>query len=473
MIAKNKSCLLPSLQIKNIWFLSSDLGQQTVRGILLFATRFVIKLIQFARTIVLARLLFPADFGLFGLAVMVMAFADTFFQTGFDQALVHEKKDVTPYLDTAWTVNIIRYSLIAVLLFAGAPLAGAFFDNQTIVPFVQAMSLSLFLTGFVNIGVSLFNKNMEFNRRFVLEVLIVVGEVAVTIVAALLLKNVWALIIGAITGRLIAVILSFILHPYRPRFTVNMAAARHLLYYGKWVGLASIIAFVSTQGDYFTIGKLLTPADLGFYQLAFGLALLPAVEFARAPGALFIALFSKMQDDVVFLRRAFVKIASLVAMVALPASAGLWWVADLVVRYVYGEKWLPMLTVITPLILFGLVKAVEYIITPLFLGIGRPKLVAMAQSAQLVVMALVLIPLTMALGIRGTAIAMVFAGLTTTLVLTIALRRQIRIGLWGLLEIVWLPFFGSALMIGLMSLVWEPIFTIFDFSVCNMFSLWS
>lgn len=450
-------------KFKGLWGVSSNVGQQTTRSALfILSTRIFIKAVQFIRTVVLARLLFPADFGLFGLAALTMAFANTFIQTGFDSALIHEKKDITPYLNGAWSATVIRNAFLAVVVFLIAPWAGTFFNNTEVISLIRAMALSVFVTGLANVGVVLFQKNLEFHKRFLLDSATVLGEVVITIGAALMLQNAWALVIGAISGRILYVVLSFHIHPYRPKFELDWPAVKHLFRYGKWVGLGSIIVFFSSQGDYFAIGKLLSPEELGVYQLAFGLSLLPAVELARAPGSLFFALFSKIQDDKVFLRRAFIKITSLIAMIALPASMGLWWLSEEIVAHIYGARWSSMIGVIGPLIVYGACKAAEYSISPLFYGIGRPKVVTAAQSIQLVVMALILIPLTLAWGIRGTALAMVSSGFLTVLVLALVLRKQINLGWRGLMEIIQLPLISTLIMLLILQWSWRPLATIFN-----------
>src|SRR3989344_7268378 len=105
-----------------MWDDSPDAGNQLVRGsFVLVVGRLAIKVVQFVRTIVLAHLLFPEDFGLFGLAALSIGAVDLFFQPGFYAALVHEREDPRKYLDTVWSGHIIRYSILGTVVFFVAP----------------------------------------------------------------------------------------------------------------------------------------------------------------------------------------------------------------------------------------------------------------------------------------------------------------------------------------------------------------
>ena len=96
-----------------LWTDSSVLSQQVTRGgFLIIFVRVLIKFIYFIRTLILARLLFPGDFGLFALATLTMSLVETFSQTGFNNALIQIKGDIQRYLQIAWTINFFRNKLI-------------------------------------------------------------------------------------------------------------------------------------------------------------------------------------------------------------------------------------------------------------------------------------------------------------------------------------------------------------------------
>ncbi len=109
---------------------SESLSKRVVRGgIWVFALRITSRSLGFIRTIILARLLAPEDFGLLGIAMLAIATLETFSQTGFNAALIQKKENVESYLDTAWTVSAVRGVLLFLILFLSAPLVATFFNS--------------------------------------------------------------------------------------------------------------------------------------------------------------------------------------------------------------------------------------------------------------------------------------------------------------------------------------------------------
>lgn len=432
---------------KGIWQDSDDIGSKMVRGsFLLFGGRFAIRIVQLVRSIILARLLFPADFGLFGMAALVFSLTDTFFQTGLQSALIREKGDITPYLNPTWTFLILRNVVLAVIIWFIAPYAGTFFGVPEVVSLIRALSFGLVIISFENIGLVIMQREMQFNKKFFLDMLIVVGEVVAVIVGALILHNVWALVVGTLANRVFAVIFSYVFQPYRPRLSFSFKPLQKLFKYGKWLSFMAILGYLVSQGDNLTVGKLLGPTELGFYQMAFSLGMLPAVEITRVAGSALFPLFAKIQEDTVFVRRAFIKIGRILFAASIPASFGLLALSYGAIKYIYGVKWLPLIPALIILLGYGLLKSFEYMASPLFLGAGSPKKLAIASTLQGLIMIILIVPFTNMYGIVGTAWTMLAGGAVAQLVILYFLRKEISLGVKGIFEMVCLPLLSGIVM---------------------------
>jgi len=410
-------------------------------------SRLIIKLLQFVRIIILARLLFPEDFGLFGLATLAMSFTEVFFHLGFSQAFVHRKDNEENYLNTIWTFNVIRFTFLSLILyFVIAPLSGSFFGSQEMVILAKFLSLSLFITGLENISILLMKKKMEFNRFFNYSVINTFLEIGLVIILAFYLRNVWALAIGLVGRSFISTTMSYMIHEYRPRFSFDWQAARELFKFGKWIGLASIISFLAKQGDYLIVGKLLDPHSLGLYQVAFALGTLVTTEVSKVLESLLFPLFSKIRHDSEYLKRAFTKLFRMIFSIIIPASFGLYILAEEVITFFYGEKWLEMVPIIGIVILVSLLLSFKSIVTPLFLGKGDPKISTITQILHIVILFSLSFPLAEKWGVVGVAWAYLIGLLASQLVLFFKLRKEINLGLRGFSAIISLPLVGSLIM---------------------------
>ena len=149
---------------------SEGLSKKVVKGgFWAFTLRGFSRLFGIARLIFLARVLAPADFGLMGTALLVMSTLEAFSQTGFESALVQKTEDIEEYLDTAWTVSILRGIILFVILCLIAPCAASFFDEPAAKSIIRVSGFSILFQAFANIGIIYFHKELEFNKQFTYE----------------------------------------------------------------------------------------------------------------------------------------------------------------------------------------------------------------------------------------------------------------------------------------------------------------
>ena len=168
----------------------TSLSQRVAKGgMWVFALRGLEKGLGLIRLVILARLLAPHDFGLFGIALLAMSTLETFSQTGFQTALIQKKGDITQYLDTAWTVSVIRAVILFVILFFSAPYVAHFFNTPEASLIIKIIGISMLIGGFSNIGTVFFQKELEFNKQFIYRLSTTLAEFVVVISAALLLQS--------------------------------------------------------------------------------------------------------------------------------------------------------------------------------------------------------------------------------------------------------------------------------------------
>jgi lipopolysaccharide exporter len=234
-------------------------------GLWIISLRVVNRILGFVRRIVLARLLAPQDFGLFGIALLVISTLETFSQTGIQETLIRSEKKIATLLDTAWTVSICRGVLIFLVLWVTAPWVAEFFHSSQAVAIIRVVGLQPLILGFTNIGTVYFQKELSFNKQFAYELSISLTHLTIALILAFVLRNVWALVYGGLAAGLVRTILSYRVHPYRPRWQLAPEQIKEFFNFGKWVLLSSILVFLNSQGDDVFVGKLLGVSALGMY----------------------------------------------------------------------------------------------------------------------------------------------------------------------------------------------------------------
>ncbi|MFQ6084592.1 MAG: lipopolysaccharide biosynthesis protein, partial [Candidatus Aminicenantia bacterium] len=394
---------------------SESLSQRAVRGgIWVFALRITNRLFGLVRTVILARVLAPHDFGLMGIALLAMATLETFSQTGFQAALIQKKKNTKAYLDAAWTVLILRGLMLFAILYLIAPYAVTFFNAPKAKPIIQVIGISILLQAFANIGVIYFQKELEFNKQFIHQFAGTLADFIVAVSSVLILRNVWALVFGLLAGNFARFIVSYLIHPYRPHLDFDLGKAKELFGFGKWVLGSSILVFLITQGDDAFVGKILGVTALGFYQMAYMLSNLPATEITHVISRVTFPTYSKLQDDLTKLKEAYLKVLQLTAFISIPLAGGIFILAPEFTKIFLGDKWMSMVPAMQVLVFAGLVRSIAATTGPIFYAVGRPRIETRWQIVRLLVLAVLIYPFTIKWGILGASFAVFLSTFVST-----------------------------------------------------------
>lgn len=437
--------------VQSLFTTGGTLGQRVARGggwaFFSFGSLQVLGLI---RSIILARLLAPSDFGLMSLVWMAIAALGVFAEMGLGPALIQREDVSRDVLNTAWVIQILRGTVLCAVALVASPYIAAFFQAPLLEPILKVIAFTMLIAGFNSVGLILLQKDLDFRRLAYFKLITVTSSVVVTVMAAFILRSVWALVIGELAQAIVWLIASFIVCPFRPKIYLDRRLAGELLGYGKHILGAGVVNYLLTQGDDALVGKVLGTAPLGFYGLAYRLSNMPATGITHIISQVTFPAYSEIQDDPEALKRAYLKTLKFTAMLSVPLAGGLFALAPEIVSVFYGEKWLPMVPSLMVLCLFGLERSIGATVGPLFLGIGKPQLVLYVTLVKLCVMALVIYPLTLHYGIFGTSLAVTLSAVAVQMVVMPTAAKLIQCRLSTLLRTLLHPFCGAGIMIAML-----------------------
>lgn len=419
------------LNFKKIFLTDSNpnksLSKKAVHGgFWIFALKIIGQLFNLARLIIIARILAPQDFGLMGMALLTMEILETFSQTGFQEALIQKKEKIESYLNSAWTISILRGFVLFVLLYFIAPHAAIFFKVPATTLIIRVIGLSTLFRAFTNIAVIYFQKELEFNKQFLYQLSGILADFVVTISAAIIFKNVWALVLGLLTGDLVRLVVSYFIHPYRPHLTQNLEKVKELFGFGKWILGSSILTFLITQGDDIFVGKILGVTALAFYQMAYKISNAPATEITHTISQVTFPAYSKLQDNIPKLREAYLKVLQLTAFLSIPIAGLIFVLAQDFTKIFLGEKWLPMVPAMMALCIFGVTRSIGATMGPILYSVGKPKIQTKVSSFQLIAMVMIIYPLTIRWGILGTSLAVIIPNILAIILIAIEVKTIIN-----------------------------------------------
>lgn len=441
-------------------------------GFWIFSLRFVSRLLGFIRTIILARLLSPHDFGLLGIAMLVIYALETFTQTGFHTALIRKQDDSSSDLDTIWTVNTIRVILLFLLLYPAAPFISDFFNAPESAAVIRVVAFSMILTGLRNPGIVYFQKKLEFDKIFKFELPSALVDLAVSVALAFILESVWALVWGGLAGNIFRLIMSFVLHPYRPRFHFHKDRFRELFGFGKWVLGSSILIYIVGQADNFFVGKMIGVAALGLYQIALTISYLPSSEISYVISQITYPAYSALQSDRAGFRDACLKVLKTTVFCTALIVALIFSLIDDFTQLFLGPKWIAAVPIIKILVFSSFSATIIDLATPIFLAIGKPRLQTFLQFIRLAVLAGTIYPLSLWSGISGVAFSALLSFLFSSVVGLFMIRRSIQCSIRQLIEIFLVPSLGAIVCIVIMFIIHELLGTgLLSFSACSAFGI--
>lgn len=416
-------------------------------GIWVFAIRLTNRFFGFIRTIILARLLAPNDFGLLGVALLTLSTLEVFSQTGFQVALIQKKGNIESYLDTAWAISLVRGIVLFLMLYLSSPVIGKFFNSSEAILVIRVISISILLSGFRNIGILFFQKELEFKKQFIYEFSATIADFTVAIFLAFILQNVWALVWGTLAANLIRFVMSYVLMPYRPKFKIQKEKFKELFGFGKWILGSGILVYLTTQGDDIFVGKMLGVTTLGFYQIAYLLANLPATEVTHVISRVTFPAYSKLQQDLPKMREAYLTVLQIVAFFSFPLAGGIFILAPDFTRTFLGEKWMPIVPVVQVLALAGLTRSITATAGPIIHGVGKPKINTFWQTVRLIILIALIYPLSMRWSIMGTSLAVLVSISVATIGFSFEVIKIIKCEVRNFGKMIIVPLINGGLMV--------------------------
>ena len=402
--------------------------KDTIRGFSwLIGFRGFSRLMTFLRTIILARILLPTQFGVYGVAVMVLAFLEIITETGINIFLVQEKKEIDEYLDTAWIISIFRGIIVSLLIILTTPFIVSFFKVPDAQPLLYLVSLVAVIRGFINPSIVKFQKHLKFNKYFWFRSSIIFVETFTVILLAAITKSTASLVIGLIAGSLLEVIFSLIFISPRPKFIFKVKQLKTIVSRGKWITFAGIFNYLSSQGDDAVVVKILNTTSLGFYQMAFKLSTLPVSEVGDVVGKVTFPVYVKIAQDKKRLKRAYLKTLFTITSLVIPLGIVLYLFPEKIISVVLGNNWLAAAPALKVLALYGVIRAISGSAYSLFLSLKKQKLITLITFIRLIILAIFIIPLTLKQGIIGAAQACLISVIIPLPVVFINVARVLNV----------------------------------------------
>jgi lipopolysaccharide exporter len=329
--------------------------------------------LSFITTVVLARILSPSDFGLMGMIMVVIGFAQAFSDMGLSNAIIQRKHVPENHLSSFFWINIVIGILLFVCILLIRPLAVVYFKQVSISKYLLFTAALFLILPSGQVFTTLLTKELRFRTLAKVDIAGTIVYSISTIGFALGKFGVVSLIFGQLIRSLFTVCLLFFLFRkiWLPKFHFNYREIQGYLSFGAFQMGERVVNYLYANIDYIIIGRFLGPAALGFYSLAYNIMTLPLNKINPIITRVAFPAFSRVQDDNALLRKGYCKVIKYITFLSFPMVVGTLILAPEFIRLVYGAQWDPAIPVLQALCLVGVFKSLGNPIGSILLAKGR------------------------------------------------------------------------------------------------------
>lgn len=441
--------------------------KQIVSGVFWSGIQMVInQSLSFVVRLILAKLLFPEEFGVVGMATVFIGLVQVFNDLGMGAALIQRKsEDLRPaHFHTAfWTGVIWSVFLYLIIWIFISPLAASFYNEPILKQLIPVLSLGILSSPINLIHKAQLTKAMDFKKMAYIENISSFASGVIAIILAFSGAGVWSLAFNAVASIVIAIPLYFRATKWAPVLLWDNAAFKDIFGFGVFTTGTSIINYLMGNFDYLVIGKLLDSHALGIYTFAFILTDTFRTRLMSIINKVMYPVYGKLQSEHNSLKRYYLTTVNYNSILVFPIMLFMIVLGEQFVVGVFGEKWEES---VEPLAILALAVMIHMMVnsnTSLIRGMGKPKLELILQ----IIKTLIFIPILYVgihyYGIIGAAWAVVINKVLAVIIAQYTFNKLLNIKIstlefWKAVRSPWLGVITSFLIVGGIRLLTDNFF---------------
>lgn len=331
------------------------------------------QILSWASTLIVARLLTPTDYGLFGMAMVFQGFLAPIYDLGIGAAIIQRRDLTEDDVARLGGLTLLLGAAFAALTIALAQPVAAFFREPAVEWILVWLALGSAVGAIQILPRILLARRLQFRALATIDGIGAVTQTIATVALALAGFKYRALVYGAVASAIITTAVAITTAPHRYAWPQRSAKVRDAVMYGWHVALSRIGWYIYTNADFAIVGRVLGKAALGAYTFGWTIATIPVDRIASLVARVIPSVFATIQDNVPAMRRYYLGITEGLAFVVLPLAFGLAITADDFVRVVLGRGWEGAIGPLRLLAFYGGFRSLAAVLSPVLVAIGHAR----------------------------------------------------------------------------------------------------
>lgn len=330
--------------------------------------------IQFISGIILARLLTPYDYGCIGMLTFFMFMAEVFIDGGFGSALIQKKKPTQEDYSTIFFWNLFMALMMYAILFSSAPAIARFYNIPLLNDVLRVQGLVLFIQAFNIVQRNQLKKKLNFKILSIITITTSIISLVVTIIMAYQGFGVWALVSQNLITNAIPALAFWFYVKWRPMWIFSWKSFKELFSFGSYMFLTHLVNTFCSRLQTLLIGKLYSPATLGYYSKASATERLASHSISSVMTQVTYPLYVKVQDNKQAMANMIKRLTMTISYITFPLMTILLITAKPIFVLLYSNRWLQSVPYFQVLCIVGLSSCLQAVNTQTIAAIGKSKL---------------------------------------------------------------------------------------------------
>lgn len=336
--------------------------------------KLITQIFSWASTVIIARILTPADYGLMELATIVTGYAVFFYELGIGAAIIQKQEIIQRDLTSVFWFSLFVSILLAIICFFSAYFFAYIVHEPRIIPMIHAISLIFPLSAMQIVPMSLLLRDFHFKRIGFIEMIGVFVSCSAMLLIARNGGGVWTLVGGSIVLSLTKFFMVYNYARWSPRFHFSFAEVKSYLTFGMMVFTGRSFFYISDKSDKFFAGRAWSPLTLGYYSFALQLAQLPTEKITVLINQVSFPVFSKLQNKKEEFASFYLKVINMTATLVMPIFTGGFLVGEDMIKILLNDKWFPIIPLFKYLCLTQIFTSLNAANSFVHYSLGRPNL---------------------------------------------------------------------------------------------------